>query len=204
MKRVLLSAALFIGFSCLYGQIDNQNNQKPVSVETPAPQDNIKKVEYSLNTGTSFSMGNYKSSSYYIAPQLTYQFSPKFKLNTGFVFINSSSMVPSNAMLNFGQQNSGILQQKTNETIVFAKGEYQLNNKLTITGSAMKNFNSPMNAKMQENAWRNSFQMMSMGFRYKISNNMTLGAEVKMVETNNLFNPLYYNMYQFGSPNFGF
>jgi opacity protein-like surface antigen len=203
MKKALFSAVFISLFACLNGQGLVQETNLTNQVDANAPLLPAKKVEYSLSTGTSFGMGTYSSSSYFIAPQMNYQISPKFKLNTGVVFVQSNLMLPNTSTLNLGQQ-SQMFEQKTSETLVFANGDYQVNNKLTITGSVVKNFNSPASSKMQENGWRNSFQMMSMGFQYKITSNMSIGAEFKMVQSDNLYNPLHYNMYQYGSVMPGF
>jgi hypothetical protein len=201
MKKSIFTLILISIYSYSFCQIVQPEANTTIQ---DIPQTPVKKVEYSLNTGTSFSFGTFKSSSFYIAPQMSYQITPKLKLNTGVIFIKSNITAPSDAALNLGQSQTRLFEQKTTETVVFASGDYQLNDKLLITGTVIKNFNSPMSSKMEDAGWRNSFQMMSMGFQYKISPNMTFGAEFKMVQSNNLYNPLYYNLYQFGSisPNF--
>jgi opacity protein-like surface antigen len=52
-----------------------------------------------------------------------------------------------------------------------------------------------MGAKQSDVAWRNSFQMMSMGLQYKLTPNMTIGADFRMIQSNNPYNYLYYNSY---------
>jgi predicted porin len=201
MKKVISTLILASLYAFSFGQIARPEVTPAGSPDVDITQQPVKKVQYSLNAGTSFSFGTFKSSSYYIAPQLTYQLTPKFRLNTSLIFINSNITAPGNATLNLGQNQACLFEQKTNETIVYASGDYQLNDKILITGSVIKNFNSPTSSKMEQAGWRNSFQMMSMGLQYKITPNITLGAQFKVVQGDNLYNPLYYNMYSYGSPN---
>jgi hypothetical protein len=202
MKRsiVILFFMTLVSYANCQIAIPETNSNNNTIEETP-----LKKVDYSLNTGTSFSTGAYSGSSYYIAPEMTYRFSPKFKVHTSIAFINSNISAPSASYLNFGDNQSRLFDKKTNQTVVYASGDYQINTRLMITGTVIKNFNSLGNSKQQNAGWNNSFQMMSLGMLYKITPNMTIGADFKMIQGDNLYNnPLYYNSLQSTSPFYNF
>ena len=150
---------------------------------------NLKKVDYSLNTGTSiFSMGSMGSGSmYYVAPEFSYQFSPKFRFRGGVMFTQQ----------NF-KANPDNLDMKSNyqyyvpsgpSTTVYASGDYQVNSRLSLTGTLIKNFSDN---RYSQNGFDNSYQMMSMGLNYKITDHLHFGAGVSLYQGSGL-NSLYYN-----------
>jgi opacity protein-like surface antigen len=77
---------------------------------------------------------------------------------------------------------------------VYGKGDYKFNSRLTLTGSFIKNFSDQSNNTLQNRAWNNSFQMMSMGLNYKLSENVTIGAGFRFMQTDGYYyNPLLYH-----------
>lgn len=185
MKKVLFTLIIALYAFSAYSQTGrfrgfNYGNDSIV------PQN---KVNYSLETGSMFYGGAMKGSTFYVAPSFTYAFSKKFSMQGGVMFMNNNYNFSNQAL---GQPDTRLFSQPNKyETVVYAKGNYQVNNRLTISGSLVKNFAD--NAGMQNQAWNNSFQMMSMGMDYKLTDNMTIGAGVKVMQGSG-----YYNPYQFG------
>lgn len=156
--------------------------------DTIVPQN---KVNYSLETGSMFYGGAMKGSTFYVAPSFTYAFSKKFSMQGGVMFMNNNYSYTANQV--FGQPDTRLFSQPSKyETVVYAKGNYQVNNRLTFTGTVVKNFSD--NSGMQNQSWNNNFQMMSMGMNYKLSDNITLGAGLRVMQGSG-----YYNPYQFGN-----
>lgn len=162
------------------------NAQLPVSTDEEKAADGQvfkKKVDYSLNMGTSFFSSGYgRGSSYYVAPEFKLKLSPKFQMNAGimvsqnkFAYSSPTSLSGNSVVINRGP---------VKESTVYASGIYTLNPKLTITGSLVKNF--PGNN--ETSYWDNSFQMMSMGVKYKFTENITFGASMHMVQ-GSIYNP---------------
>lgn len=186
MKKVLftLILALFAlpAFSQA-GRLRGLNLQNDTVVPT-------NKVNYSLQTGSMFYGGAMSGSSFYVAPSFSYAFSKKFSMQGGVMFMNNNYSFSANKV--FDQPDTRLFSQPSKyETIVYAKGNYQVNNKLSFTGTVVKNFTD--NSGMQNQSWNNNFQMMSMGMNYKLSDNITLGAGVRVMQGSG-----YYNPYQFG------
>ena len=75
---------------------------------------------------------------------------------------------------------------------MYGQGDYKFNDRLTITGSFVKNFGD-QSGTLENRAWNNSFQMMSMGLHYKLSDNVTIGAGFRFMQTNGG----YYNPYNY-------
>lgn len=187
MKKVLFTLIIVIYACSLFGQTQRFRELLSNSNDSVVP---VKKVNYSLETGSMFYGGAMKGSSFYVAPSFNYAFSKKFSMEGGVMFMNNNYSFAANQV--FGQPDTRLFSQPNKyEAVVFAKGNYQVNNRMTITGSLVKNFSD--NAGMQNQPWNNNFQMMSMGMNYKLSDNITLGAGVRVMQGSG-----YYNPYQFG------
>ena len=154
-----------------------------------------KKVDYSFSTGTSFysSPGYASGSSFYLAPSFKLKLSPKFKVDAGLMLMQNrfSANMPTSI---FGEKSVVVKSGPSYGGVVYASGDYQLNSKLTFSGSLVKSF-SPDGSNYQMGL-QNSFQMMSLGVKYKLSENISIGGGVRMIQSNG-FNPYsgYNNMY---------
>jgi len=197
---------LFLGFMLFAGYLFAQQPYSNNRYRPGYDSLQLKKADYSLSAGTSFSTGAFQGSAYYVAPSVTYRVSPKFTVHSTVYFINSNITSTSSPYLNLGDNQQRLFDRKSNEAVVFASGNYQVNNRLLITGSVIKNFNTTPGSNQNVEALQNSFQMMSMGMQYKLTPNVTIGAGFKMIQSNNPYFP-YYNSYgvsQYGYPNSNF
>jgi hypothetical protein len=154
-----------------------------------------KKIDYSLSTGTSYlyAPGFAKGSTFYVAPEFKMNLSPKFKVDAGVMLsqnrfnYSQATLVPSSSVvLRSGPGYSGA---------VYANGNYAVNNKLTFTGSIYKDF-SP-NSPYQNSSANSSLQMMSLGVHYKLSDHISIGAGMNMIQSRG------YNPYT-GLSNYGY
>jgi hypothetical protein len=144
------------------------------------------KIKFSLNAGTSFvySPNSFAGSSFFVAPKLSYNLTPKFRLNAGIMMVKqnlnlSSSLLPAGE----NQSQSVVLKNSSNvQGVLFAQGDYLLTERLTLSGWVMKSIDSNNNYKNP--SWNNSFQAMSMGINYKLSNTISVGAGVHMIQSN--------------------
>lgn len=185
MKKFLFALIAVIYACGIYGQGQRLKLNLPEDSIVP-----VKKVNYSFQTGSMFYGGAMRGSTFYVAPSFSYAFSKKFSMEGGIMFMNNNYSYTAASQV-FGQDTRLFSQPSKYETVVFARGNYQVNNKLTITGSLVKNFTD--NTSMQNQAWNNSFQMMSMGMDYKLTPNITLGAGVRVVQGSGYNNPFQYN-----------
>lgn len=162
-----------------------------------------KKVDYSFSTGTSFfsSPGYAKGSVFYIAPEFKLKLSPKFKVDAG-IMLMQNRFSYSNPTSLFGERSVVVKSGPAYDGVAYATGNYTVNSKLTFTGSLVKSF-SP-DGSPQDVGWQNSFQMMSLGVNYKLTEHMSIGGGVRFIQSNG-FNPYsgYNSMYpgSFGTSN---
>jgi len=175
------------------------------SLSQPNLPDSLRsnKVKFSFIAGTSFfySPKTFSGTSLYVAPKLSYLVTPKLRLNVGIMLVqqrfNLSYPLYTNSLT---EQKSVVIKNTSSlQGIAFAEADYLLSDKLTISGSIYKSINP--NDKTQDMAWKNSFQMMSMGVNYKINNYLSVGAGVRMVQTSG-YNPFFSVPYM--SPEIGY
>jgi hypothetical protein len=177
MKKVIFSVlALFFGFHA-FGQM-------PVSLNQEQSGEPIfkKKVDYTLSMGTSYMSSGFGSgSSYYVAPEFRVKLSPKFQVNAGIML--SQNRFAYSAPVSLSGTSVVVKQGPVQESTIYASGIYTVNSKLSFSGSLLKTI--PGSNSMP---WNNNLQMMSLGMKYKISDNITIGARMQMVQ-GNIYNP---------------
>jgi hypothetical protein len=163
------------------------------------------KPSFGLNTGASFGRwGQNNFFSTYINPELSQQLSNRFILSTGvFIMRNnfgvdfSSSSEGSGAPLrnNFN----------SNQAIIYGSGTYLLSDRMTVTGSAFYSMNE-QNPYLQQFNGQNG-KGFSMGFDYKVSDKVSIGAGIRYSEGMNMWgNPMMmqgpgmFGPQRFGTP----
>ncbi|HEY4785419.1 MAG TPA: hypothetical protein VIH57_05195 [Bacteroidales bacterium] len=161
----------------------------------------VKKIDYTFSTGTSFftSPGYASGSSFYLAPEFKLKLSPKFRVNAGIMLAQNRFNINMPTSL-FGEKSVVVKSSPTYDGVAYASGSYSLNSRLTFSGSIIKSF-SPDGSYSDNVAWRNSFQMMSLGVDYKLSDHMSIGGGVHFLQSSG-FNP--YTGYNYMSPGLGF
>lgn len=134
-----------------------------------------KRLGFSVDFGFGFAAGsNNNSGTYtYVAPYLSYMVTPKFKLDVGGIISKGF-----NSFYNY--QTTAISSNNTNY-FLFARGNYLLTDRLTISGAFYKSF-SPNNSLISENKNKNILNNagMSLGVDYKINDHMIIGAQVSV------------------------
>ncbi|MHC1774694.1 MAG: hypothetical protein AB9834_04695 [Lentimicrobium sp.] len=198
LRYLLITITVFTGFSSSaqffnYGYSPylggNTGLSAPLLTTTPA--------KFNLQTGASFSTGYGGGSlfSTYLAPSFSQNLGKKFTLSAGAVINNTT--FNNTAMWN---QDGGLTPYSGNMTTftLYASGSYQVNDRLTLSGSAYKTINPAFNARLNPESLRMEAQGMSFGVGYKVGENMHIGAEIRMQQGGNN----YYSPYgsQFGNP----
>lgn len=148
------------------------------------------KVKFSLNTGTSFfySPNSFAGTSLYVAPKLSYNFTPKFRINAGVMLIRQNLNLSSPLLLGGDSKPQSVVIRNNSSVqgIIFAEGDYLLSDRLTLSGSLMKSID--LGDKFKNAARINSFQMMTMDVNYKLSNTISVGAGLRMIKSNGFNN----------------
>lgn len=164
----------------------SQSQAQPIDQANLSKSLTPEKVKFSLNTGTSFfySPNYFSGTSLYVAPKFSYYITPKFRINAGIMITRQSLNLSSPLLTGTDMQQQSVVIRNSSavQGILFAEGDYFLSERLTFSGSIMKSINP--NDKYMDTAWKNSFQMMSMDFNYKLSNTISVGAGVRMIQSN--------------------
>ena len=169
--------------------LDNQNIR-------PGSEDlQLMKVDVQLGTSFTSSFTGSPMMSSYIAPTLNFNISPRFNLRVGGVLMNYftsefNQFVP-------GGMEQVILPGRLNyDFALFASGNYLVNKKLLVYGSAYTSKFSANNYspfRLNSSSFRkNHFDRFTLGAKYKLSNAFTIGAQV---EYSDVLNPYRFNPY---------
>jgi len=195
MKRIgcIILGLLFIlqGFSQVAVSDSVQKTFKP------------RKFNVHLSLGSQFSSyGSYGSEfSSIVSPTVTYDVSKRFRLQGGFSIINTNYFGLKSF---FSEQNSPAYNGNCTSAILFFSGQYLLSNKITITGSAFKEFPlmgdpppySPYQLFSKEGA-----QGIRMDVNYKIGENFQIQAGFGYSKGVNMYySPFGRSMYNNNDP----
>jgi hypothetical protein len=180
MKKIILSS-LFIAFS-IFAIAQNANDDyynssvKPKLLSTD-------RVSASIMAGTSVSFSSDKTSSVstFIAPKINYQLTDRFRLNVGLMHCTSYP----NTLLRNKSENSGSANKRNySSDLVFIGGEYQLNNKVSVSGAVMTDA-STLNHK------QNNYKAAEIGLDYKVTKHSSIGirAGISQGSQDYMYNP---------------
>jgi hypothetical protein len=153
------------------------------SDEYVLPFDTLKakdKLHYSFSMGAGFanssSYGNYFSTFY--RPTISYDVSPKFSVNAGITYVNSSvNNLPIRSDYNY-QLFSGNISQY----YAFVGGQYKLTEKLSVGGSIfydVTSYNAFDGASLNKSSGLDNLGY-SANFRYKVRNGFYIEGEIRM------------------------
>jgi len=201
MKKIVTSLFLI---SWLFTIVAQESEEKPFYI-TPAKKAPVaSKLDYHLSVGTSFiyAPGYGNGLSTYVAPEISYKLSPKIRVNAGIMFLQSN-MSFMHYRTNCGSERSVVIKTpSTISTLAYISGDYLINNRLTLSGTIVKDLSNPGN-----NAYNNSVQMMSMHLNYKLTDNISIGAGMNMIQSNRnntFFNPGFNSGNQFSNNGWGY
>ena len=197
-RLILFSFVLFFITGTAFAQYDYYS---PADTSSKTIIDNFansksllkhNRLGFSMEMGVGVSGSKYGSGTYtYASPFLTYRVSPKFRLDVGASYIQGFNNNGINEFY-FGK-NPACLS-------VFARGNYLVNDKLLISGAVYKTFdlNQPQTSDLNsQKKSLNNYGIM-VGAEYKITENLTIGAQVNFSDRNPAYYPgSYYNQNDF-------
>jgi hypothetical protein len=179
----------------------------PNTLKTPE----IKKVSFYISTGmmlgTAGNKANFAAS--YLAPSLSYNVSPRFRIRVGGLLFFNSFYNPAISS-SLSEESSSRL---TDNLALFVAADYFLSDRITVTGSLYRLpeysiFGSGMAPQVynRNNAYyRMPSESMSLGLNYKIFPGLSIGAEFRFSNDNSyylytpafmpgtgLYDPAYY------------
>lgn len=177
MKKHLIVISLFI--LCFTYKAVGQPAQIPnISNSDTLP---AQKYHYNLMVGTLFGkMGNMHSFGTYLAPQVSYQHSPKWSFSGGVLIFNNSISG------NFMQADYSMMPQSLQTLSIFGSAHYHVNEKLTFSGTIIKEL-FPAKNPLSDPMINFNKNMIHMGVDYRLTDNITIGAHFQYREAN--YNP---------------
>jgi hypothetical protein len=155
--------------------INNQPPNKKVSLLSP------NRMNFKLDMGVGFVGGSNSGMYTFLAPYLRYAVTPKFKLDVGGIITEGTN--------SFYPEQSG--NHSNTSVLLFARGNYLLTNRITVSGSIYKTFypNSSLSTDLN-NKYSTQNYSYSLGMDYKINKHLSFGAQVivnKGMNNNYLF-----------------
>jgi len=142
------------------------------------------KIHYGFEMGASFgnssTYGNYFST--YYKPMISYDVSPRFSINTGVTYINSSvSNVPTVAENRYNLFSGNISQYYT-----FVGGQYNITDKLSVGASVFYDFTSYNSIDGTTVSKRNGLENLgySANFKYKVTDSFSIEGEIRINDRN--------------------
>lgn len=156
-------------------------------IDTVAVRNDVKpkRLTTGLDVGTSFSYSRYNffGPSYYIAPHLTYQLTPRFLLSSG-VTLERSTFYP---LYEHSSADKGILPMT--RTFLYARGSYLVNDRLTVSGTVYKTINDVPRLTKYSAPMKYNYQGASLDLQYKVTKSISFGVHVR---TQSGYNNGYY------------
>ena len=147
LRNIAISLLLILGYSV--NAQNSSNLYKPYTDNDSfgASTSTLSPVNFNLMTGAVFSSGIGGGSLFnsYVAPSFSQNLGKKFTLSAGTVISNTTY-----SNLNLISQDGNFRPYSGNMTnfTVYAAGAYQVNDRLTVNGSAYKTINPAFNARL--------------------------------------------------------
>jgi hypothetical protein len=199
---ILMSLSVFAGLSAQdMDEIivsDTLSLQNDVSLIT----NDVKPIPKKFYTGVNVNMGYMFSAKgggpfMTLAPHVTYPLTNKLSLSAGISAGFGNIYLP--YLASEGQ--SGMLPMT--QMFIYASGNYQVNEKLSVSGSTYKRIvdvKNP-NGSAHPATYSLDYQGVSVGFNYKITNNISFGAQIHVDSPSSEYNS--FSPYGFSAPPYG-
>lgn len=154
------------------------------------------KLNFELGSffGTSFGAGNYFGT--YVAPHISYPVSKKFSLNAG---VRITSIFGGSGNESGYYNPYGYPGGNMTSSFVYVEGVYQVNDRLTVSGAAYKEFNLMNSSSTIDNRYDFDSKGFIMGVDYRIGDNVFIHGSIEVSD-----GPTYNRMNPFSSPSRGF
>lgn len=136
--------------------------------------------EMGAGFGNSQTFGNYFST--YYKPMISYDVSPRFSINTGVTYINSSV----NNVPVVSENNYQLFSGNISQYYAFVGGEYKLSDKLLVGGSVFYDFTSYNSIAGTNTIKRNGLENLGYSgyFKYQINKHMSIEGEIRINDRN--------------------
>jgi len=188
VRRILCILLITLASANVYAQPETSTSDDYVlEDEYVIPFDSLDtkdKMHYSFEVGAGFgrsnTFGNYFST--YYKPMVSYDLSPRFSINTGIAYVNSSvENIPVVSDYNY-QLFSGNISQY----YAFVGGKYKLTDRLSVGGSLFYDFTSYNSVDGTSLSAGSGLDNLggSANFEYKVNDHLTIQGEIRYNDKN--------------------
>ena len=167
-------------------------------------KDFSKESERKLQTGVDVTMGYMYSSAGYGGPQFSLSPHVAYPINKRFSFSAGMSVGYGNFYNPYyGMQGQDAMLPMT-RMFLYVSGHYQVNEKLTVTGTAYTQINDVPNPSPDSNTPKRDFNAhgASIGFQYQLTPSISFGAQMNF-EENGMYGPYSPVMNPYGRTSTG-
>ncbi|MBA3972314.1 MAG: hypothetical protein H0X46_09265 [Bacteroidetes bacterium] len=165
MKKLITLSSFCLFCAALCAQTNNEDYYSGSKAKLLS-KDRVS-ASISAGAGVSF-LNSSKNPAYtsFIAPNIGYQLTEKFKLNIGLMHytITGSSFRPLGQSDNFSNSS----RKAISGNLIFTEGQYQLNKRTVLSGAVMVDANNYTNKN-------SNFKAASFGIDYKVSKHSSIG-----------------------------
>jgi hypothetical protein len=150
-----------------------------------------KKLHVGANVGMAyiFSSRGYGGPMLSFSPYVAYPLTKKFSLNVGLSVGFGSLYYPYLAEID---ENPMV---QTIQTSIYLAGDYQVSEKVVVSGSVYKQFSDVPNTNVTREKSIYDSQGMSLGVQYKITPSISFGAQIRVEEPGLYYGPFIKNPY---------
>ncbi len=152
-----------------------------------------KKVSVRMEVGSSFGMGKGSEGLFgvYAAPHISYEVSPRFRVNVGAMILNSNFLNYYNPYFSHYPEYTQIFNSNLTTTKIYAEGAYLINPRLLVNARVYKTVSVFDEPKMNPRARDLDGDGVSVGFNYRVTDNFQIGAQVGYSRGRQPYDPFY-------------
>ena len=190
MKLLHITFFLLLFTTSMNAQTNQHEDDYVLPFDSLTTKDKIH-YNFAIGAGVNFSDQIGTSFTTFYQPSITYDLSPKFKINTGLLYMNSSV---SNVGI-YSDNQYQLFSGSISEYYAYIKGQYQVNERLLVGGGIYYN-NAQLNAFDGLSLNKDYNQRNNIGysanFKYYIAKGLTLEGEIR-VNDPAVYNPFGRN-----------
>lgn len=204
MKNINLIVALIFASVFANGQSTNPADTLPTAAGTDTireipdfrypgvlPLTRDKKVSVRMEIGTTFGLGNESGGMYgvYASPHISYKVSPRLRVNFGTRIENTNFLNYYNPYNPYFPEYTRIFESNITRTLIYAEGQYLVNPRLMVNAKVYKEVATFGEPQVNPRALDLDGEGVSVGFHYKVNDNMHIGAEFGYSRGRNPYKP---------------
>lgn len=167
------------------------------------PYNPDKKMSFRVEVGSTFgiSSGGGQMFGIFTAPHLSYKLSEKWRLNVGARIQNSNFINYYNPYNPYFPELTQTFDNNITQTLIYAESEYFVNPRLMISTKVFKEVSLFDQPQINPRALDLNSEGVSVGFNYRVNDNLQFGAEVGYSKGRNPYNPYYPGTFGFPARN---